>query len=170
MRESAALAKEQGFAASGIDALARSAGLTSGAFYKHFEGKEALLAAICEAELQSTQERFSSIEPQSEEQVLRAVDAYLSLVHVRSPGAGCVLPALAAEMGRAPAATRAVVERAFEELVAVIAEKVGDRALGSALVTQCVGAVSVARALSTETAQREVLAHARVAVRRLLKA
>lgn len=169
VRESASRAKEYGFAASGVDALARAAGVTSGSFYKHFDSKDALLSAICEAELDVTRGRFSSSNPPSRDQVLRAVDAYLSLAHVRSPGAGCVLPALSAEIARAPLATREVFERAYLELVAVVAEMIGDRALGNALITQCVGAVCVARALATDAAQREVLRAARTAAEHLVE-
>lgn len=165
---SGALAKEGGFAASGVDALARSAGLTSGAFYKHFDGKDELLAAICERELSATCERFSALEPGAEAQFLRVIDAYLSLGHVRNPGAGCPLPALSAEVGRASSETRAVFEQGFEALVDVVGEKLADRTLASALVTHCVGAVLVARALGSEEAQRAALAAARVGARRML--
>jgi len=168
VRDAASLAKQEGFAASGVDALARAAGLTSGAFYKHFESKDELLAAVCDAELERTRARFASIDPESREEVLRAIDGYLSLAHVRNPGAGCVLPALAAEIGRAPISTRTVLEGAFRDLVAVVALLVGDRALANALVTQCVGAVMLARALASEDAQHEVLASARAGARRLL--
>jgi TetR/AcrR family transcriptional repressor of nem operon len=168
VRDSAAQAKKGGFAASGVDALARAAGLTSGAFYKHFGGKDALLSAICKTELEATTARFSSLD--SRAQLLRAFDAYLSLAHVRSPSSGCVLPALSAEVGRAPRATREVYERAFAELVAVFVDKFGDTTTANALVTQCVGAVTIARALATEAAQQAVLAAAREGVRRLLAA
>jgi len=166
--QSATAAKAQGFAASGVDALAKAAGLTSGAFYKHFAGKDALLAAVCETELEVTRSRFAAIEPLVMEQILRAIDGYLSLAHVRSPAAGCVLPALSAEVGRASLETRTSFEQAFAELLAVLTEKVGNKALASAIVTQCVGAVTVARALATESAQREVLAAARDGARSLL--
>ena len=168
VRESGALAKRSGFAGSGVDALAQAAGLTSGAFYKHFEGKDALLAAICEGELAATGARFAAIEPGSREQILRVIDAYLSVAHVRAPEAGCLLPSLSPEIARASQTTREAFERAFHELAAVLAEKVGDPELGSALVTQCVGAVTIARALASEAAQRKVLAAARESVRRLL--
>ncbi len=166
---SATAAKEHGFAATGVDALAKAGGLTSGAFYKHFAGKDALLAAVCEVELAATRARFARIEPLVVEQVLRAVDRYLSLEHVRSPALGCVLPALSAEIGRASLETRTSFERAFAELLAVLTEKVGDESLASAIVTQCVGAVTVARALASEPAQREVLKAARESVRRLAR-
>jgi TetR/AcrR family transcriptional regulator, transcriptional repressor for nem operon len=165
VRASASLAKQQGFAGSGVDALASAAGFTSGAFYRHFEGKDELLSSIVETELESTRARFSAIEPRSEEQLLRAFDAYLSLAHVRHPEAGCVLPPLASEVGRAPDETKQVFERALAELMAVLAEKVGDTSVAFALLNQCVGAVMIARGLATDSAKHEVLAAARKSVR-----
>ena len=100
VRASAALAKQEGFAATGIDALAKAADLTSGAFYKHFEGKSELLAAIVESELGATRARFAAIDARDEAQVLAAIDAYLSLGHVKHAEAGCLLPTLAAEIAR----------------------------------------------------------------------
>lgn len=159
----AAVAKRDGFAGTGVDALAEAAGLTSGAFYRHFAGKDALLTAIVERELSETGARFSALD--GEAQLLFAVDAYLSMAHVRGPEVGCILPTLTAEVARAPAATREAFERSLGEVVAVLAGKVGDRALASAIVSQCVGAVMVARAMASDEARREVLRAARAAIR-----
>jgi AcrR family transcriptional regulator len=165
VRASASLAKQQGFAGSGVDALASAAGFTSGAFYRHFEGKDELLSSIVETELEATRARFSTIEPRNEEQLLLALDAYLSLAHVRHPEAGCVLPPLASEVGRAPDETKKVFERALSELMAVLSEKVGDSAVAFAILNQCVGAVMIARGLATDNAKHEVLAAARKNIR-----
>lgn len=170
VRASASHAKLGGFAGSGIDALARAAGVTSGAFYRHFHGKEQLLSAIVETELETTRARFAAIEPRDVEQLFLAIDAYLSLAHVRHPESGCVLPTLAAEIARAPAETRAIYERALAELTTVLAEKVGDATLASALISQCAGAVMIARGLATDEAKREVLAAARKSARAMIAA
>jgi hypothetical protein len=109
------------------------------------------------------------IEPRSKD-LLRAIDAYLSLAHVMHPELGCVLPTLGAEVARAPTGTRAIFERAMGELTAVVREKVGHPAAASALVSLCVGAVTLARGLATESAKREVLAAARTGARTILAA
>lgn len=109
--------------------------------------------------------RLEAIEARCEGPLLLAIDAYLSLGHVRHPETGCVLPALAPEIARAPVETRAVFERALRELTAVLSEKVGDPSVASALVSLCAGAVMIARALATDEAKREVLAAARTGAR-----
>jgi TetR/AcrR family transcriptional regulator, transcriptional repressor for nem operon len=170
VRASGRLAKQEGFAGSGVDALAGAAGLTSGAFYRHFDGKADLLSAIVATELEATRERFASIDRDSDEELLCAIDAYLSLAHVRHPEVGCLLPTLAPEIARAPSETRATFEQALAELAAVLSDKTGDRAVASAVISQCVGAVMIARALATDDAKREVLGAARQSVRTLLVA
>jgi AcrR family transcriptional regulator len=165
VRASGSHAKGKGFAGSGVDALAAAAGVTSGAFYKHFGGKEQLLAAIVETELATTTERFAAIDG---EHVLQAIDAYLSLGHVRHPEAGCVLPTLAPEIARASSETRETFERALGELNRVLTEKLGDAARASALVSLAAGAVMIARGLATDAAKREVLHAARAAARALI--
>ncbi len=168
VREGGALAKREGFARTGVDDLAREAGMTSGAFYRHFAGKDELLAAIVEAELATTRARFEAIE--THDQLLFALDAYLSMGHVRHPEVGCVLPALAAEVARGSAETRGVFERALTAVTDVLAQKIGDRAVASAILTQCVGAVMVARGLEGEGPRRAVLGAARKSARALLAA
>src|SRR6185369_10651523 len=116
VRASARIAKREGFAASGIDALAGAAGVTSGAVYKHFRGKDELLRDIVKSELEVTRGRFSGVT--TREAILRAVDLYLSLAHVRAPEIGCLLPALAPEVSRASTETKTVFEAALDEIVA----------------------------------------------------
>lgn len=159
---SAAVAKRGGFSASGIDALAEAAGVTSGAVYKHFDGKDGLLRAIIESELAATERRFANADPG------RAVDAYLSIAHVEHPEAGCLLPALAAEVARASAETREAYERAMARLLTTLATRLGDRALAQALVSLCVGAVMVARGLASVEAREEILGAARTSAHALL--
>lgn len=162
---SARVAKRAGFSASGVDALATAAGVTSGAVYKHFDGKDGLLRAMIESELAATERRFANAGPH------RAIDAYLSLAHVEHPEAGCLLPALAAEVARASPATRAAYEHAMDQLMTTLATALGaDRALAHALVSLCVGAVMVARGLASDEAREEILAAARTSAHALLAA
>lgn len=170
LRDAGALAKSVGFAGTGVDALARSAGLTSGAFYKHFESREALFAAVCEGEFHATRARFESLRPGDDASLLAVVDGYLSLWHLRNPELGCPFPTLATEVARAPDSVRAIFEDAQSRLVDVLARLAGDRTLALAVFAQCVGAVVLARAVETDAAKLEVLGAAREGVRRLLAA
>ena len=46
LRSSGALIKEGGFSATGIDAIAQTAGVTSGAMYSHFSSKSDLFLSL----------------------------------------------------------------------------------------------------------------------------
>lgn len=160
--KSGAHAKQHGFAASGVDALMQAAGLTSGAFYGHFRSKNAFFAAIIESELGKSEMLFAGLNPENREQTLKAaLGFYLSLGHVRHPEAGCALPSLAAEAGRAEPATREAFEAALLKIHTTLTRALGSEAAAWVVVSQCAGAVMLARAMASPEQQRAVLDAAR---------
>lgn len=70
--------KQHGFAASGVDAIASAAGVTSGSLYKHFAGKTDLFAAVIRADLRRTADRLAKIQAGDAEAADKAMAAYLS--------------------------------------------------------------------------------------------
>ena len=78
-------AKKHGFNDSGMAALAASAGVTTGALYKHFDGKAELFGALIAAELERTAQMYGAIEPADSASVARLLAGYLGLPHVRHP-------------------------------------------------------------------------------------
>jgi TetR/AcrR family transcriptional repressor of nem operon len=139
------LAKERGFAASGIDAMAAASGVTSGSLYKHFSGKSELFAAIVKAELQRSAERFDH------------------------PARGCALPSLTAEVARSDESVRAAFEEGLLDIHEALAPllKSGDKAW--ALIAQSVGAVMLARAVPGDEVRGKILAAVRRNGRELLE-
>ncbi len=151
-------AKRNGFAASGMDAIAAAASLTSGALYKHFSGKAELFASVIEVELQRTAQRFAAIAPDDRAASLRALDTYLSLRHVDHPEQGCPLPSLTAEVARADEPVREAFQAGVQEIHAEVERLTGSSAKAWALIAQTVGAVMIARAMVDEGKRKEVLA------------
>ena len=149
-----ALAKKQGFAATGVDALTAAAGLTSGAFYSHFGSKKELLEAIIENELNRSLEMFSVDTPA---QFMATVNTYLSETHVASPESGCAVPALTSEIARAGESTQAVFEQGIVRVKERIFALVQDDAKAWAIISMLVGAVSIARAMPTPQARAPLL-------------
>jgi TetR/AcrR family transcriptional regulator, transcriptional repressor for nem operon len=160
--------KQHGFAASGVDALATAAGVTTGSLYKHFDGKSDLFASVIHAELQRTAERFAKIRPGDTDAVEKVIAAYLSLQHVRHPELGCPLPALTAEVARADDSVRAAFDEGLREIHAQLKPIARSSAKAWALIAQSVGAVMIARASLGPKLQRELLDSARVVARSLL--
>jgi TetR/AcrR family transcriptional regulator, transcriptional repressor for nem operon len=168
LETSAAHLKQHGVAASGVDALAAAAGVTSGSLYKHFSGKSDLFAAVIGAELQRTADRFARIPLGDREAAGKAMAAYLGAQHLRHPERGCLLPALTAEVGRADDAVRAAFDEGLREVHVRMAELAGSSDRAWLLIAQNVGALMLARAALDSGLQRELLEAARAGARALL--
>ena len=162
--------KQHGFAASGVDALAAAAGVTSGSLYKHFSGKSELFATVIAADLQRTALLFASIQHDDTEAARQAMTGYLSPQHLRHPERGCPLPALAAEVARADATVRAAFDVGLREVHAQLQPITGSSASAWSLIAQSVGAVMLARAALDPSLQQELLESAQAQARALLAA
>jgi TetR/AcrR family transcriptional repressor of nem operon len=160
--------KQHGFAASGVDAIASAAGVTSGALYKHFAGKADLFAAVIRADLRRTADRFANIQASDAAAAEKAMAAYLGQEHVQRPEQGCPLPVLAAEVARANDAVRTAFDDGLREVHAKLEPIVGSSAKAWALINQSVGAVMLARAVLDPGLQRELLESARREARSLI--
>jgi len=161
-------AKAHGFRASGMDALATAAGVTTGALYKHFDGKSDLFVALIEAELEQTERRFESISPEDPSAIGKAMADYLSLQHVKQPERGCVLPCLTAEVAGAGPAARASFQEGLLRIHAIMERWTGSSETAWVLIAQNVGAVMLARAMRNENAQQRLLTAVARAVERQL--
>jgi TetR/AcrR family transcriptional repressor of nem operon len=139
----------------GVADLMAGAGLTHGGFYAHFASKDALIAEACRHALDAT---IATLEFRARgappgEGLRTVVRAYLSRSHRDDAARGCIMPGLAGELARQPAATRHAVTAPLRALVGVIARQLpeGDavarerRAL--AIAASLVGALALARAV-----------------------
>jgi AcrR family transcriptional regulator len=170
LQASARHAKAHGLAVSGVDALAGAAGVTSGALYKHFDGKTDLFGALMEAELSRTAQRFAGIDAGDRPAIDKALRAYLSLRHVRHPDEGCALPSLTPEVARSSGAVRDAFDAGLADIQHEIARLSGSSQAGWTVLALCVGAVMLSRASADPRTQRELLEAAEADVRRLLDA
>ena len=161
-------AKQHGFEGSGMAALAASAGVTTGALYKHFDGKADLLKALVATELERTAQMLAAIDAADSAGAASVLAGYLSLQHVRRPGQGCPLPSLAPEIARAGEPVRAAYQAGLLDIHAQLARLTASADDAWTLLAQHVGAVMLARALPDERLQLELLAALRRAGERLL--
>lgn len=164
------LAKRNGFSASGVDALAQAAGLTSGAFYNHFASKSELFTALIAQELEHSIDMCAddkSAHP-DDEWMLRQVRRYLAWKHVQSPETGCVIPSLGAEVARADRQTKKACEVAMQRVHSIWAHKLGDEEMAWAAMSQMVGTIMLSRMMATERAGKEVLHGSRKFLEKLL--
>ena len=157
LAKAGALAKRQGYAATGVDTIAAGAGLTAGAVYAHFGSKTGMLEALIERELAASLALFGREGPLSDEELAKRVAGYLSIGHVEHPEAGCCLPTLTAEIARADEAVREHFEQAVQQMQARLAVLLGDEDRAWSVLSQAVGAVMLARAMSSRKARKTLL-------------
>ena len=96
------LFREKGFDGIGVADLMKSVGLTQGGFYKQFASKEDLAREACDqALIESIALWQQAIEGAGEGEALeKFVKSYLSPLHRRERGKGCLLAALAPDASR----------------------------------------------------------------------
>ncbi len=161
-------AKRHGFNESGMASLAASAGVTTGALYKHFDGKADLFVAVITAELERTAKMYKDFDPGDDARAAKSLAGYLSLQHVRYPEQGCPLPSLTPEIARADDAAKAAYRVGLLEIHAELRRLTATSEDAWTLMVQNVGAVMLARAIAEEGLQQEILAALRKAGEKLL--
>ena len=169
--------RRHGYAGIGVDGLAREAGLTSGAFYGHFQSKEsafdAALAAGLEG-LRASVERRKAAD--GEGWIDRYIDFYLDERRTCDLAEGCALQTLTSEVGRGGPQARATFEAGMQSVVAEVAggltrmPEAEREARAWALMSLLSGAVTVARGMADEASGRKVADAARAAARALVSA
>ena len=151
---SGSLAKRGGFSSTGVDALMKAIGLTGGAFYSHFPSKDDLFSAIVERELSQSAMHMGTRDQQTLE---RCLSKYLQLAHVDNVDGGCPIPALGAEIARSEVAVREQAEHWLLRWQQAWSEILGSDEQAWAYISQCVGALVVARMLASPEQQQRVL-------------
>lgn len=162
-------AKQHGFSASGVDALAAAAGVTSGSLYKNFSNKTELFTALIDAELRQSINAISQVSAGDMVASRAFLHKYLSLDHVEHPAIGCPIPALTAEVARAEESVRKTFESGISELMSMLEQLTGSRESAWALLCQSVGAVMVARAFVDNDMRQELLSAVREQSERALQ-
>jgi len=164
----ARLARERGIENSSVADVMSQAGLTQGGFYRHFDSKDALMAAAVASAFDvmgtALEQRFETRGPTSALSGYRA--DYLSRGHIENPGIGCPMPTLAADVARGSETLKAAFGAGVTRAVALLAEaqdgtQTQKRAAAMRELAMLVGAVVIARASDPETA-RAMLAACRV--------
>lgn len=161
--------REQGVAGVSVPELMGRAGLTHGGFYAHFRNKDQLVAEACRAALADSTGRLIETARKAPpgERLAAFIRAYASPAHRDDPGAGCIMPALAAELGRHDAPeVRAAFTESFTQGIEKLARALPDdgtartdRAL--ALMSGLAGAVMLARAVDDSALSDRILQSAR---------
>ena len=145
--------RTNGFNGIGVDGLAASAGVTSGAFYSNFSNKEALLEQVIETCLGEPFIDSESGPLAERQQRLREwLAMYISADHRADPASGCVMPTLSADVARSNPKIRAAYKRKMLALVRKMSNVLDvagpDRDQRAwSIVAMMVGAIAISRAM-----------------------
>lgn len=155
--------REHGIEALGVADCMRSAGLTHGAFYGHFSSRDALILEALEHAVSQSAKRIASLSAGSgkrgETPLQSIAEAFLNERHVKNPGKGCALCALAGEARHANPDVREQLTEYVRKLASQIAQAASTDSEKPALgtVATIVGAVTLARAVDDDKLAKSIL-------------
>lgn len=162
--------REQGLERTGVDEVMRRAGLTHGGFYAHFRDKSELVAEACTEAFEGAVVNLERIaaQPTAARRARVLIDSYLSRHHRDNRGSGCLIVAVATDVGRLTGAARRGYAAGFArhlERLAVALRLSDDAAVNrdqvTHLMSSLVGALLFARAADEPARSDAMLESAR---------
>src|ERR1700761_8819608 len=154
--------RRDGASASGLAGIMAEAGLTNGAFYAHFESKEALLQ---EAVANTLAQKHVEFEHDNHPGcgIERVIRHYLNKDHLGNSEDGCPSAALLPEIGRQPERTRKAYEDGLLPYISALADHLPDpgsdatnrRAI--AIFSLRAGTLQIARAVADTSLAENIL-------------
>jgi TetR/AcrR family transcriptional regulator, transcriptional repressor for nem operon len=179
LRAASRLFREKGIDGVGVAEIAKEAGLTHGALYKHFPSKEALAAEAFYHPIAAKNSETDVSDKKRRVSFEESLDAMFSIEHRDNLANGCPMTASASEIARQGPAVAASFTRAFKERLTSLEASIKGRMSASqrrqfavsALAAQ-IGAIAVARAVAKVDASlsKEVLQAVRQTVKSKRKA
>lgn len=167
----------RGLSSTGVADVMVAAGLTQGAFYRHFESKEQLIAeasAAAFAELFAMFDSYTAGKP-APEALQMIVQRYLYQLTVDDAVYLCPLANLGSELRHGDAEVRGAAGDGYAGLVKMVAahlmrmDVVNYVAVAESLVATMVGAVSLSRLAVEPAASNAILANAEQTIHSLLR-
>ena len=165
LAEAAKVMRAEGLQGMGVANVMAKAGLTHGAFYAHFDSKDALIAETILEMAQAARGKFDVVTDGLEpaEALRKYVAFYLSPRHRDNTETSCPLPWLAGEITRLEAPSRkryGASVAGLTELLAVrlraLAHADADAA-ASSVVAELVGALALSRAVGDKAQSDAIL-------------
>ena len=171
VKTAATVVKRRGVTDAALAGLMTEAGLTHGAFYRHFASKDDLLIEALKASLAEMARRCdAALSTDQASGMSPVIDLYLSPSHRDQVEKGCPLAALGSELARRTPRERLVVTSGFLDIIEVLAAASPSRnrrqATRDALAvfSTLLGAITLARIVSDDRLSKDILAAARTAI------
>jgi len=174
--KAARLFRQNGIEATGVADIMKSAGLTHGGFYRHFDSKDELAATAIARAFEDIFDQLDNAKTKSNHRsaIIEFINGDLSSQHVSNPGMGCPIVALGAEVARGSVAERTAIAQGIEQVIDRLAEMIGEnkdeaRHKASGLLSLLVGTVILARLAPSEEMMNDILSSGRQLSERILK-
>jgi TetR/AcrR family transcriptional repressor of nem operon len=150
--------RELGLDGIGVADVMKEAGVTVGAFYKHFKSRDELVVEALGTAFKDLDawEKYA-------ETLSKLLEKYLTEAHRDNPGAGCAMGALLGDMSRASKSAKTVYTTRVKHSLAVTAgllpseENADKRGRALLILTSLLGALNLSRAVSDPSLSREIL-------------
>ncbi len=163
------LFRKHGFEGASVDRVMRAAGLTVGGFYAHFATKEALFVEALRDFMQQRRVKWvAGLEALRGAQWLGSfARRYLTRKRCDDLELGCIMPSLLSDLTRASPEVQATFAEELEALVREAQAHLDDEAgvtarqRAVAAIALCFGAMTLARATSSQPFSNELLEAAR---------
>ena len=173
LNAAAAHLREKGPDRLSITHVMKSAGLTHGGFYAHFESKDALLnETLAEIFAKAGRRMGRQLEGLPPRHALAAyVDLYVAERHRDDPSNGCPLTALASDMPRQSKRFRAAFEAGVKAMADGLAARMtaagieDAETLAPSILSAMAGAVTLSRTISDKELSNELLASTRAGIK-----
>lgn len=155
--------RRYGLGGIGVDGLAKSANLTSGAFYFHFRSKMQVFIAALENSLEDLKKGIEQFQQANQARWLKEfVRYYLGFKRTCDLAEGCSLPVLTPEVERAGADAQRVYQEKLREIVAAFADGLQEgkplsrKERAWTILALLSGGVNMARAVEDEKLAEEI--------------
>jgi len=114
--------RSHGYAGIGVDGIAKTADVTSGAFYSHFGSKQKAFLSAIEAGLNEVIDGVSAFQQNHNEKWVEAfAEYYLGQKHRDDLACGCAMTSLSPEVVRSDSKIKLVYETKMEKIIEIMA-------------------------------------------------
>lgn len=162
--------RSSGYAGTGVDGIAKAAGVTSGAFYAHFGSKDGAFEAALASGMDEVIESIPNFQTEfGRDWVAAFADYYLGEAHRNDLACGCAMTTLSPEVTRADPDVHMAYEAKMNQIVDVIADGLGGHKDGSnrtrawAILSTLIGGLTLSRAVANAEVADAIAAAARSA-------
>lgn len=148
--------RSSGYAGTGVDGIAKTAGVTSGAFYAHFGSKDGAFEAALAAGLDEVIQSIPNFQSEFGDAWVGAfADYYLSETHRNDLACGCAMTTLSPEVARADPDVQIAYEAKMNRIVSLIADGLSGNSEEArhtrawAMLSTLIGGLTLSRAVAS---------------------